>query len=181
MARVAWSYLGGDEEADADEDGGNMNSVMEASIGDYLHDDVHGRVQLVADHTAEGDLIIRLEDGEEKRRTCGHIRTIPPEAGPTLPMEISPPPPPEAEEAVVEEVHEELEEVEEDGGPTEETGVGAEAEDEAEAAGGEDGDCAAMYDKVVAAMSEQCGLVGLETDACDLYFFKSLVRTHDTA
>ena len=82
---MAWSYLGGDEEADADEDGGNMNSVMEASIGDYLHDDVHGRVQLVADHTAEGDLIIRLEDGEEKRRTCGHIRTIPPEAGPTLP------------------------------------------------------------------------------------------------
>jgi hypothetical protein len=181
MARVAWVYLGGDEEGDADEDGDGIDSVMEASIGDYLHDDVYGRVQLVADDTAEGDLIILLEDGEEKRRTCGHLRTIPTEAGPTLPVHISPPPPPEAQEAVVAEVREEQEEVEEDGELTEQTGVRAEAGDEAEAAGGKDGDGVAMYNRVVAATSEQCGLVGLETDACDLYFFKSLVRTHHTA
>ena len=156
--------------------------VMEARIGDRLHDDVYGPVTLIAGLENE-QLTVRLDDGEEKKRTAGHLQVLEDEEqAPTTDAgdQVD-------GEGEVDEKGEEDGEAQEDTAPPVngaavqpeavigETG-GAEPAIGA-AANAEEGAGKAMYDKVVSAMYDQSSRVGFDTDECDLFFFKSVVST----
>ena len=44
MARTGWVYAGGDEDGEVERS--EEDNIMEAEIGDFVHDDIYGRVQL---------------------------------------------------------------------------------------------------------------------------------------
>jgi hypothetical protein len=172
MATVVWVYEGSEGIGD-DED---ENRVMEATIGDYLLDEVYGRVVLLADDTGEGTLTVLLSDGEEKQRTKGHLRTAPCEreveaddmGGPTQ-GEVSV----GREGGHAAETHGGTEQV-----STEDAGEVQPAPDVQEVEREEDATHdAGIVEKVIDAAHDQCNLVGFDTQTCDVYFYKSVVRT----
>ena len=160
--------------------------VMEARIGDRLHDDVYGPVTLLAGLENE-QLTVRLDDGEEKKRTAGHLRVLEDEEqAPTTDAggHVN-------GEGEIDEEGEEDGEAQEETAPASVPAVDGEAvQPEAvigetggadpaigAAADAEEGAGKAMYDKVVSAMYGQSSRVGFDTDECDLFFFKSVVST----
>ena len=174
MARTGWVYAGGDEDGEVERS--EEDNIMEAEIGDFVHDDIYGRVQLVAGLSG-GDLTVRLPDGEVKRRTCGHVRVIPPDDAdqPDVVQELQhlETQAPEEVEAEAANATEQLEQAEVDGGGIEKPGAVEEAATElAKTTEGGGGD---IFEKVTCAMQAQCSLVGLDTEGCDLNFYKSVV------
>jgi hypothetical protein len=158
MARTGWVYAGGGEDGEVERS--EVDNIMEAEIGDFVHDDIYGRVELVAG-LSDGDLTIRLQDGEVKRRTCGHVRVIPPDDAdvpdvvPPQQLETQAPEEVEAETA---NATEQVEQPEVDGGGIENTGAVEEAATETpETTEGGGGD---IFEKVTCAMQAQCSLVG---------------------
>ena len=174
MARTGWVYAGGDEDGEVDERSEEDN-IMEAEIGDFVHDDIYGRVQLVAGLSG-GDLTVRLPDGEVKPRTCGHVRVIPPDDADqpdVVQIQFLQTQAPEEVEAEAANATEQLEQAEVDGGGIEKPGPVEEAATElAKPTEGGGGD---IFEKVTCAMQAQCSLVGLDTEGCDLNFYKSVV------